>query len=94
MKATVMSSGDLGDLVGAPLTQAEFVEAIYGGHETWTFYRFATRKGSVTIRFYGTSNGYYSESVNVHLSGVLPVLVPRAPRAPKVTISIFELLGE
>jgi hypothetical protein len=64
--------GDLNDLVGSPLVEAEEVsnydaEPLYEGEEsyTWTFYRFRTLKGSVSVRWYGSSNGYYSESVSV-----------------------------
>lgn len=62
--------GDLDDLIGAPLLQAEEVssdgapEPLEGGSYTWTFYTFRTIKGSVTVRWLGTSNGYYSEGVD------------------------------
>lgn len=61
--------GDLADLVGSPLLEAEEVAgedmpATDAESETWTFYKFATLKGSVTVRWYGQSNGYYSESVS------------------------------
>jgi len=65
--------GDLGDLVGSPLLIAredsnvptEPVESEYQDESfTWTFYNLATAKGHVTIRWYGTSNGYYSEGVD------------------------------
>lgn len=67
--------GDLNDLLNSEILEAEGIsdtmeipcsEEKYRYYEsvTWTFYKIGTRKGSVTIRWCGTSNGYYSESVD------------------------------
>ena len=70
-------TGDLEDLVGEPLLMAEkvsgetpvdFNEMDYES-VTWTFYKFATRKGYVDVRWLGESNGYYSESVELFIDG-------------------------
>ena len=59
--------GDINDLIGSPVVMAE--ERTQDdpnpsdGSGTWTFYEIGTAKGTVTIRWYGGSNGYYSETV-------------------------------
>jgi len=63
-------------LVGSPILQAEEstnenenpegvdVDEEWRDSFTWTFYRIGTINGGVVIRWYGESNGYYSESVD------------------------------
>lgn len=60
--------GNLEDLVGTPMLVAEVVtkddeEANKWGAGQWTYYKFGTQKGYVDVRWYGSSNGYYSTSV-------------------------------
>jgi hypothetical protein len=65
--------GDLSDLIGNPLLISEErnsngydkqIDREYDEEYLWTFYEFATIKGSVTVRWLGQSNGYYSVSVS------------------------------
>lgn len=62
-------TGDIEDILGSAILLAEEVTSKDNPKEnsdshTWTFYKLSTIKGSVTIRWYGSSNGYYSETVN------------------------------
>lgn len=79
-------AGDLADLEGSPILMAEVsvnpdelspelskrtTDAEEYGTCTWTFYRLATVKGYVDIRWFGVSNGYYSEAVDFVRVGTL-----------------------
>ena len=64
-------TGDLRDLIGSPILMAEESTTFDNPKEDpddsfmWTFYKFATAKGYVTVRWYGSSNGYYGESASL-----------------------------
>lgn len=64
--------GDIQDLIGGTCNEAEVVssgafDTEGGGDMQWTFYKFGTEKGSVSLRWCGSSNGYYSTSVNMEI---------------------------
>jgi hypothetical protein len=74
--------GDLYDLINSPVIKASensndgTIEDVknkginqdydYIDSSTWTFYNISTIKGHVTIKWFGWSNGYYSERVTFY----------------------------
>jgi hypothetical protein len=69
-------NGDWKDLYGHPLLVAEerIGNNTQSGHdqsETWTFYTFRSIGGSVDVKWHGSSNGYYSESVDFEFVDVV-----------------------
>lgn len=97
--------GDFQDLLGFPLLVSEeahrnespegFPKLSDEESYTWTFYKLAGLGGSVTIRWLGTSNGYYSERVSLalikpeHLE-LEEIPVPQLPAGKK----LFDILLE
>lgn len=66
--------GDFNDLIGSPLVisaaESNRADIHDTGSETWTYYKMDTVKGGVTLRWYGSSNGYYSEDVSLRISDI------------------------
>lgn len=63
--------GNTKDLENSPILVAEMTKGVNPGvAETWSFYKFATNKGWVDVRWFGESNGNYSEEA--FLYKVLP----------------------
>ena len=76
--------GDVADLIGHPIRIAEmscsntehppgYAVPKYQESFTWTFYKLATIKGYVDIRWLGESNGHYGEEVDFELVSHTPV---------------------
>lgn len=68
--------GDANDLIGQTIEMAEEISSNSCLHDpfepkseysdrTWTYYKLATTRGCVTLRWYGVSNGYYSTNVSL-----------------------------
>jgi len=59
-------TGDVNDIIGQEIFIAEesCLEEPHNSEELWTFYKLATIKGYLDLRWQGTSTGYYSMSVD------------------------------
>jgi hypothetical protein len=64
--------GDLRCLIGKPIVSAEsecpsdpVPEGSYAESHTWTVYKFAVDGATVVTKWFGESNGYYGEGVDI-----------------------------
>lgn len=76
--------GDINDIIGSEVLKAEEststtdepIDGYVDDSYTWTYYKIATKKGYVDIKWFGTSNGYYSESVNIIKASIFDIHSP------------------
>ena len=64
--------GDLLDLVGSPILEAEQVSSDIVNpdlNDEWTFYRYSTANGTVTVRWLANTDTYYSTDIDFSDSG-------------------------
>ncbi len=61
--------GELSDLIDTPIIEVEEVinDDATNYYVRWTFYKFQTSKGFVTLRWYGESNGCYAVDVDFNI---------------------------
>jgi hypothetical protein len=93
--------GDLEDLLFSEILSFEIVSnsddpPVSSNPEsyTWTFVKVSTNHGSVTMRWYGESNGYYGETVT--LMELKPMIHgwggnPRSDRTRDISKFIFDI---
>lgn len=84
--------GNLSDLEGAEILSAtrstSEANTENGMHQTWSFYKFRSHRGDVTVRWLGESNGYYSEEVDEILS---PCTDPEHPYCQCDTLLVSQI---
>ena len=84
-------NGNLEDLIGVPLEvfeeRTQNAPSSYGS-ATWTFYCLRTIRGSIDIRWHGSSNGYYSETADVE------VWIPEQPISAHQRLALLKAAQE
>lgn len=92
--------GDIQRLLGQPILRAEVATNKYytpnrsNELNLWTFYKLATNLDSVTIRWFGSSNGYYSVSVDFErIKDPMPVAPPGTAIIDVSDILTFKYAG-